>query len=222
MMRRTLELLKYDLQFISWQNHLGRFAVFSIPALLVVWSGSDVARSLACSVVLVFLGLENVYTNIFYRVPNEMDAFAVLPLSVRQLILAKNIAAVIITLPTLLVVGIIILYFALSAPSLDQLCHTMLYVVTSIFLLLHCGNRLSLWYPRREVRLDFDVLTHLVFQLMAVAVSSIPYIILHGVFGSDVLCLAFAVGSGIWWYFFSVPWAAKMFAEKRYHILEIA
>lgn len=221
-MRRTLELLKYDLRLISWQNHLGRFAVFSVPALLVVWSGSDAARSLVCSFLLVVLGLENVYTNIFYRVPNEMDAFAVLPLSVRQLILAKNIAAVIITLPTLLVVGIIILYFALSAPSLDQLCHTMLYVVTSIFVLLHCGNRLSLWYPRREVRLNFDVLTHLVFQMMAVAVSSIPYLILNGVLDSDVLCLAFAITTGMWWYFYSIPWTAKMFLEKRYQILEIA
>ncbi len=222
MMRRTLELLKYDLQFISWQNHLGRFAVFSIPALLVVWSGSDTARSLVCSVVLVFLGLENIYTNIFYRVPNEMDAFAVLPLSIRQLILAKNITAIIVTLPALLVVSVIILYLSLEMPSLDQLYHSLLCVITSIFLLLHCGNRLSLWYPRREVRLNFDVLTHLVFQMMAVAVSSIPYLVLNAVLDSKVLCVAFAVGSGIWWYFFSVPWAAKMFAEKRYHILEIA
>jgi len=221
-MKRMLQLLKYDLQFVSWQNHIARFGVFSIPVFLMAWSGSDAAMSLFYIVLLAFLGLENIYTNIFFRVPNELDVYTLLPLSYKQLILAKNIAAIIVTLPALLVVGVVILYFSLSVPSLDQLYHAMLYVVTSLFLLLHCGNVLSLKYPRRDVQLNFDVLTHLVFQLMAVAVSSVPYIVLKGIFDSDALCFIFAIASGIWWYFFSVPWTARMFVKKKFHILETA
>jgi hypothetical protein len=220
--KRMLQLLKYDLRFISWQNHLARFGVISVPMFLMVWSGSDPTRSLFYITTFVFLGLENVYTNIFFRVPNEMDSYTLLPVSYRKLIFVKNIAAIIVTLPALLVVGIITVYFSLTVPSLAQLHQMMLYVATLLFPLLHFGNVISLRYPRRYMRLDFEALVYLVFQLMAIAVSSIPYVVLKAVSDSDVPCLMFAVGGAFYWYSISVPRTARVFIEKQHQILESA
>ena len=84
------------------------------------------------------------------RTPNEFEALSVLPIRWASIVLAKNLATMIITVACLPMICIPVLYFSTDTVPAGHFIKAGLYFVSVIFPLLHAGNLQSLLHPRRH------------------------------------------------------------------------
>lgn len=218
-MDRILLLVKYDLKFLSGQLHFLRFVVFTVPIVIFMWSYAVKFHHLLYIFVLGFLTLEGVYTNAFFRLPNELERMSLFPISWRKIIVAKGVSTVLFTLPFVVLCAVVVSYASVIPPPSDSLWEGILFMLSATFPMLTFGGFLSLDYPTRRVSLNFDEAPYLVFQLIALGVSSLPFLVLKVGFGSDTACLLFSVLAAITWYFGIVPHLAVILEEREDRVL---
>lgn len=176
-----------------------RLAVLLIPAIWLALQEHMPSPFIPIFAAL-FVGLEPQYCNIFFRTPNEFEAMSVLPVGWTSIVLAKNLATLIITLACLPMISIPVLYFAPDTIPAGHFMKAGLYFVSVIFPLLHAGNLQSLLHPRRRLGWMMDDLAGGILMAAFAAVLSLPYLVLVEGVGSPSLCLLYSVGAGYFWF----------------------
>jgi hypothetical protein len=191
-----------------------RIAVLAVPAIwLSLWP--YIPSPFVPIFGALFIGLEPLYCNILFRAPNELEALSVLPLSWKRIVLAKNIAALLITLICLALLSIIVLYFATVPPPSDHYWKSVLYLGTVIFPLMHIGNSQSVQHPRRRMGWRFDDVAGGVLMGGYVVVLSIPYVLLAEGANAPLLCLPYIAAVAFVWFRRSPAETARQVTTHR-------
>jgi hypothetical protein len=219
-MKKTLRLAAFDMKFLAGGLHPLRFIVIAAPVIIFMWSYPVRFHPLFYTFVLGFAAFEGGYMNAFFRLPNELERMILFPISWRRVIIAKAISTLCLTAPLLLMSGLLVSYAAVGLPHIQVLWDGPLLFLTVSFSMVSLGQIVSLNYPRRKVFLSFDEAPYLLFQVLALAISSLPYVILKVSFESDIACLLYAVLSGFVWYFIVVPWLANRMEREQDKVLE--
>jgi hypothetical protein len=219
-MNKTLALVAYDLKFSAREFRPLRFIAIAVAVIIFMWSYSVRFHPLFYAFVLGFLSLEGLYMNAFFRLPNELERMMLFPISWHRIIIAKAISTLVLTAPFLLLSGVLISYAAVGLPPLRILWDGLLLFLSASFSMVSLGQILSIQYPRRKLFFNFDEAPYFLFQLVALAISCLPYLVLKVGFESDIACLLFAVLSGVVWYFVVVPRLANQMQREQDKVLE--
>jgi hypothetical protein len=219
-MNKTLRLAVYDLKFITKEFHFLRFVLIALAVIIFMWSYQVPFSPLFCTFVLGFATLEVVYLNSFFRLPNELERMILFPISWQTVIIAKTISTLAVTVVLLLLSGVLVSYAAVGLPPVQIIWDGLLLLLSGSFSMLTLGHILSIQYPRRRVFLNFDEAPYFLFQLVVLAISSLPYLILKMGFGSDVACLLYSALSGVIWYFVVVPRLAARMQQEQSLVIE--
>jgi hypothetical protein len=219
-MNKTLRLAVYDLKFIAMGFHFLRFILIALAVIVFMWSFQVRFSPLLYTFVLGFAALEVVYLNAFFRLPNELERMILFPISWQTIIIAKAISTLAVTAVLLLFSGTLVSYATVGLPPVQIIWDGLLLLSSGSFSILTLGHVLSIQYPRRRVFFNFDEAPYFLFQLLVLAISSLPYLILKVGFGSDVACLLYAALSGVIWYFVVVPRLAARMQQERSLVIE--
>jgi hypothetical protein len=219
-MNKTLRLAVYDLKFVAMGFHFLRFILIALAVIVFMWSFQVRFGPLLYTFVLGFAALEVVYLNAFFRLPNELERMILFPISWQTIIIAKGISTLVGTAVLLLLSGVLVSYAAVGLPPVQIIWDGLLLLLSGSFSMLTLGHILSIQYPRRKVFLNFDEAPYLLFQLVVLAVSCLPYVILKLGFGSDVACLLYCALSGVIWYLVVVPRLAARMQQEQSLVIE--
>jgi hypothetical protein len=219
-MNKTLRLAVYDLKFITMGFRFLRFILIAIAVIIFMWSYQVRFSPLLYTFILGFAALEVVYLNAFFRLPNELERMILFPISWQTVIIAKTISTLAVTVVLLLLSGVLVSYAAVGLPSVRIIWDGLLLLLSGSFSMLTLGHVLSIQYPRRKVFLNFDEAPYFLFQLVVLAISCLPYVILKVGFGSDVACLLYCALSGVVWYFVAVPRLAARMQQEQSLVIE--
>jgi hypothetical protein len=219
-MNKTLRLAVYDLKFIAMGFHFLRFILIAVVVIIFMWSFQVRFSPMLYTFVLGFASLEVVYLNAFFRLPNELERMILFPISWQTSIIAKAISTLAVTAVLLLLSGVLVSYAAVGLPPVQIIWDGLLLLLSGSFSMLTLGHVLSIQYPRRRVFLNFDEAPYFLFQLLVLAVSSVPYLILKMGFESDVACLLYSALSGVIWYFVVVPRLAARMQQEQSLVIE--
>jgi hypothetical protein len=219
-MKKTLRLVAYDLKFLAGEFHPLPFIVIAVAVIIIMWSYPVRFHPLFYTFVLGFAAIEGTYMNAFFRLPNELERMILFPISWHRIIIAKAISTLVLTAPFLLLSGILVSYAAVGLPPAQILWNGLLLFLSASFSMVSLGHILSIQYPRRKVFFNFDEAPYFLFQILALAISCLPYLILKVGFESDIACLLYSVLSGFVWYFVVVPRLADRVQLEQDKILE--
>lgn len=196
---RTRALITLELRRFFSSPWSLRLAVLVVPAVyLALWQ--HMPSPFIPVFAALFIGLEPQYCNIFYRTSNEFEALSVLPVRWTEIILAKNLATILITLLCLPIVSVLVLFFSPDVVPAGQFLRAGLYLGSVIFPMLHAGNLQSLQHPRRHMGWRMDDLAGAVLVAGFMAVFSIPYFVLVELAGAPLLCLLYTGAAGYFWF----------------------
>lgn len=191
-----------------------RLAVLAIPAIwLSLWPYSP--SPFVPVFAALFVALEPQYCNILFRAPNELEALTVLPLSWKRVVLAKNVATLVITVICLVLMSIVVLYFAPMPPPPAHYGKAALYLGSVVFPLMQIGNMQSVQHPRRQVGWTFDDFAGAVLMAGFVAVLSVPYLVLAEGANAPLLCLPYIAAVGFIWFRRSLAGTARHVTTHR-------
>ena len=185
-------------QFFRHPRCMHLFPLLGLGVFLSAWV-YPVASPFLPVVVVVFGGLELQFNNIFFRSPNELVALSLFPTTWQGVVLAKNIAAVIVAVFVFVVGSMTFLYFYAGNVTGTQMRDVLLYMATVLFPILHLGNMRSLDFPRRESGFRMDDFIEFLWMLATLGVVSIPYFLLRKVSGGSIICIVYALGGFIYW-----------------------
>jgi hypothetical protein len=219
-MNKTVRLAMYDLKFTAKGFHFLRFILIAVVVIIFMWSYQVRFSSLLYTFVLGFAAIEVVYLNAFFRLPNELERMILFPISWQTIITAKAISTLAVTAVLLLLSGVLVSYAAVGLPPVQIIWDGLLLLLSGSFSMLTLGHILSIQYPRRRVFLNFDEAPYFLFQLLVLAVSSVPYLILKMGFESDVACLLYSALSSVIWYFVVVPRLAARMLQEQSAVIE--
>ena len=219
-MKKILALVAYDLKFSAREFRPLPFIVIAVAVVIFMWSHSIRFHPLFYIFVLGFASLEGLYMNAFFRLPNELERMMLFPISWHRIIIAKATSTFVLTVPFLLLSGVLISYAAVGLPALQILWDGLLLLLSVSFSMVSLGQILSIQYPRRKLFFNFDEAPYFLFQLVALAISCLPYLVLKVSLESDIACLLYAVLSGVVWYFVVVPRLANQMQREQDKVLE--
>ena len=169
---------------------------------------------------VVFAGLESQYNNILFRTPNEFQAFSLFPVKWKPVVLAKNLAAVLITLLVCCAVAIPTLYFSPVVVTPHDVTQALLYLLTVVFPLLHAGNLRSVQHPRPEAGLGTDDIAECGVTVVIAGIASIPYLVIIALPYSSLLCLMYAAVLSAYWFGVSVPATAATIGKGQQRLCQ--
>jgi len=219
-MKKALKLVAYDVKFLAGEFHPPRFIVIAAAVIIFMWSYPVHLHPLVYAFSLGFAVLEGGYMNAFFRLPTELERMILFPISWQRVIIAKAISTLLVTAPFLLVSGVLVCYAAVDLPPIQILWDGLLLLMSASFSSVSLGQMLSIQYPRRKVFFNFDEAPYLLFQLVALAISCLPYLVLRVGFDSDIACLLYTALSGVVWYFVVVPRLANRLQGEQHKVLE--
>lgn len=210
---KTRALIHVELRrFFAFPWNL-RLALLIIPAVwFALWEHTP--SPFIPIFALLFIGLESQYCNIFFRTPNEFEALSVMPVSWREIILAKNLANMLITLLCLPMATVLVVYFSPDSVSAGHFLKAGLYLVSVIFPLLHAGNLQSWVHPRRRVGWRMDDLAGGVLMGIFTAVFSLPYLLLVEAAGAPLFCVLYSLVAGYFWFSRSLNETARRVTQR--------
>ena len=163
----------------------------------------------------VFAGLEPQFNNILYRTPREFDAMSLLPVDWRVVVAAKNAAAVVTLVGTMIPCTAVLAYFSPLPLAARDLAAGFIHVLSMVFPLLILGNLHSVEHPRRIVGVGPGDIAEAVLMILGVAAASIPFLLAAG---TDLPLL----WTGLWtlagalvWWTWSIPRTAARIVNER-------
>jgi hypothetical protein len=219
-MKKVLRLVNYDLKLLATDFRPLRFIVIAAAVTIFMWSYPVHFHPLVYAFALGFAAVEGGYMNAFFRLPNELERMILFPISWQSVIIAKAFSTLLLTVPVLLLSGILVSYAAVGLPSIQILWDGVLLLLSTSFSMVSLGHILSIQYPRRKVFFNFDEAPYFLFQILALAVSSLPWLILKVRLESDTACLLYTALSGVVWYFVVVPRLANRLQREQHKVLE--
>jgi hypothetical protein len=196
-----------DLRRCFGPRHLPTYAVMTVAGVLLVVQRGDLSPCISAMIVTLS-ALEFQFNNLLYRSPSELEALTILPVSWKEVILAKNLATITAVLALGIVTTVCLLFFSPRSPDAAQYLDALLFVWTVIFPLLCLGNLRSVEEPRRGGRAGNGLILAAGMALV-VCVCAIPYVILRTFAGSSLACIIGGAAGGWFWLRRSIPSTAK-------------
>jgi hypothetical protein len=147
--------------------------------------------------LVVWFGLDRQYSNILFSSPHEVRALALFPPRWRELVLGKNLAAILLTAFVFAFVSIVTLYFSPRIISFSEIAMAVLYGASVEFPLLALGNLRSIQSPRPRGGLITSDMVEGCITLVLAGVCSIPYAVFVLALEEPLLCLLYALGT-VW------------------------
>jgi hypothetical protein len=190
------------------------FGVFFVPAIY------PDASPFVPIIFVVFSGLELQYDNLLFRTGNELEAYLLLPVSWERVVIAKNLAAVVLTIIIFLITSMSLLYFSPTTIILTDLKDALLYLSTIIFPLIHFGNTQSVRNPRRISGLQINDLVEAIWMLLNVLILSAPYYLIIKLIEMPILCLVYSVITILIWRHRSVGKTAEYIKKNQYKLCQ--
>ncbi len=163
-------------------------------------------------VMVAFSGLEPQFSNMLFRTPHELESLAILPVRWKDVVTAKNIAALILLALVITLTSATILYFTPTPTPLQDYWTATLYFLTVALPVTHLGNRRSVRYPRRITGWQYNDLIGIVEMLINVVVLSIPFLVLVDM---PLLCLVYSFGTILFWWFHSIPHTVGLIEKRK-------
>ena len=170
--------------------------------------------SVAPVLIVVLSGLELQFNNILFRTSREFETLVMFPISWRHVVVAKNLAAIVLMILFLILVSMALLYFYPDSLSLGRVGNVGIYSWTILFPLIHVGNMRSIQNPRRESGLRFTDFIEALWMTGTVAIISIPYFLFMRLMDLPILCFAYGIATLFFWYCVSVPKAATLIGKE--------
>ena len=164
---------------------------------------------------VVFAGLEAQFNNILFRTPREFDALSLFPVPWKTIVVAKNLATVIVTFVVSGVVAIPTLYFSPVVVTPSAAAHSLLYLATVIFPMLHAGNLRSVQRPRRNAGWRSDDVAEGFIAVATAGLLSLPYFLFLALPFPEILCSVYVFAMGFIWLRVSVTATATMIEKER-------
>lgn len=207
-------LLKLELQeFFVHRRSLHFVPLAMCGVFLSAWI-YPVGSPFVPVVLVVVVGLELQFNNIFYRSPMELDAMSLFPISWREIILIKNVATILLLLMLCVLSSMTFLYFSPERITLSHVTESLMYLSTIVFPLLQFGNTQSVRRPRRESGLQINDFIEAVWTLINVAFLSAPFFIFRDMVGMSELSFVYAALTWFLWYRFSLPRTADRIQQE--------
>jgi hypothetical protein len=194
-----------DLRRCFGSRHLPTYAVMTAAGVLLVVQRGDLSPCISAMIVTLS-ALEFQFNNLLYRSPSELEALTILPVSWKEVILAKNLATITAVLALSIVTTVCLLFFSPRSPDAAQYLDALLFVWTVIFPLLCLGNLRSVEEPRTGGGSGLILAAGMV---LVVCVCAIPYVILRTFAGSPLACVIEGAAGGWFWLRRSIPSTAK-------------
>jgi hypothetical protein len=166
-------------------------------------------------VIVVAAGLELEFNNIFFRTPNEVKAMLMFPIPAVRIILAKNIATLLLALGVAAAASMALLYFSPAHIGPGQLASVAFYLPSVLFSLLVIGNERSIRNPRPRCGLQMNDLLETIWMLVYLGLVSIPFFFCSAVVDLPVLGLAYGIATALYWYRISIPRTAARYEHER-------
>jgi hypothetical protein len=190
-----------DLRRCFGPRHLPTYAVMTAAGVLLVVQRGDLSPCISAMIVTLS-ALEFQFNNLLYRSPSELEALTLLPVSWKEVILAKNLATITAVLALSIVTTVCLLFFSPRSPDVAQYLDALLFVWTVIFPLLCLGNLRSAEEPRTG---GGNGLILAAGMVLVVCVCAIPYVILRTFAGSPLACVIEGAACGWFWLRRSIP-----------------
>jgi hypothetical protein len=195
-------------QFLAHPRCLHLIPLLPAGIMLVLWS--QFTYSILAVILVVLVTLEPQFQNILFRTKNEFESLQILAVDWRIVILAKNLAALVLFLLLFVLVAATTLFFAPKPVNVLHIAAGLLYASTILFPLFHVGNLRSIQHPRRISGWQTDDLAGAVELLIYVAILSLPYLILTSMLESLLLTVLYSIAGAIFWWRHSLPTMAQL------------
>jgi hypothetical protein len=144
-------------------------------------------------------------TNTLFHQEQEFLQLQVLAVNWTRVVVTKNLATMMVWLGTCTVLCVPNMYFAVQPPGSADVAGFGLYTATIIFPLLIFGNSRSIESPQRSASSGFPELAGSVLALIALAIVSVPYLVLSALDAPWFLATLYAVATAVLWRRGSVP-----------------
>ncbi len=168
-------------------------------------------------VMVLYMGLENLFNNIFGRSDSEILSFFLLPVDIRQIILVKNLNIIILLglIFTPLLTGFYLFWDITSS----YIFNIVRYFLSTIFLLVISGNIISVLIPSGKNHKERLSPSYLFLSGMTLMVISIPYWIINILLDNKLYFILLFIATGICWYYFSINFTAKLIQNRKSKIM---
>ncbi|HLX13413.1 MAG TPA: hypothetical protein VKS81_11425 [Bacteroidota bacterium] len=166
-------------------------------------------------IAAIVCGLELQFDNILFRSPNEYFILTVYPIDREILVLAKNLAAITITLFCLAASSAFLFYFSPVESAKREITEVILSFLVVVFPLLHVGNLRSIDNPRPQSGWRVRDFVETLWMGGSLAIALIPYLVFVYVIDFPLLCIVYSAGAGAFWYFTSIPKAVNRLGREQ-------
>jgi len=214
MNRQITVLLQMEVKELFAQQRIFHFLPLLVAGMFFISWIYHVGSPLAPIIVIVVAGLEPQFNNILFRSPNELQALGVFPCQWRDVIFAKNLAALLLFILFLFLTSMNLLYFSPETITAGHLESGVLYILTVVFPLLHTGNTQSLRRPRMHSGLLLEDLVQAIWMCVNLLLLSVPFFVLSLFPYMWISCLVYCALSGFVWYEFSLKRSAAILSEQ--------
>jgi len=219
--KRLFLLVRWEVrQFFASQTNL-RFLLLLPPAVfLALWP--YIGSPFTPAFLAVFIGMEPQYNNILYRTPREFESLSLFPLDFSVVVLAKNLATIVLTVVLAPAFSVIIGYFSPTPIGQQEIFPAALYLLSVLFPLLTAGNHRSLHSPRRVTGVSLNDAGEAVVTIVLLAVFSLPFFVFVTLMGTPHWCLLYSAAAGFFWYRNSVRDTARRIHQQRLRLCQTA
>jgi len=185
--------------------------------LLVYFSEMNKAFLLYFTTVFLLFLYETIINNMYAKAKNEFWIYNILPLSYNQILLAKNISAVICTLFPIISLNIILTF--LLKLSLIQFAKSICFIMPTLTILLTIGNYHSIRSQIGEDKRDDLSLNYPFIHQLSLLFSIVFYFLLTKVIKKEIYLISYMIFS-ILIYISTLKIFLNLLLKKKYQILE--
>ena len=168
-------------------------------------------------VMVLYMGFENLFNNIFGRSDSEILSYFLLPVDIKQIIFAKNLN--IIILAGLMFIPMMTGFYIFWDITGSYIFNILCYFLSTIFLLVASGNLISVFIPPGKHHKDRLSFSYLFLSGMTLMVISIPYFIVNILFDNNLYFIPLYIITGMCWYLFSLNFTAKLIQNRKAKIV---
>ena len=219
--RRLSSLVRWEIrQFFANRTNLKCLLLLPPAVFLALWP--YIGSPFVPVFLALFIGLEPQYSNILYRTTREFESLSLFPLDFSVVVLAKNLATVVLTVALAPLFAVIIAYFSPAEISQPEIGKAAMYLLSVVFPLLASGNHRSLHSPRRLTGVSLNDAAEAVVTIVIVAGCSLPFLVFVTLMGAPGWCLLYSAAAGVSWYRYSVRYTGQAIHQQRFRLCQAA
>jgi hypothetical protein len=206
-------MIGHALRGMAATGHLLRAVPLALLApLLSLWP--YIGSPFAPAAIATMLTLEPFYNNSLNIWHGQLTAGVILPVDLIRTIRQRNIALIILTWGCAALFATMVSYVQPEPPDGTDLGSFALYLASLQFPLLILGNSISWQQIRARSRWTLEDAAAAILMVIGGGVASLPWFLLAGLPGDDLLLLVYTAGTGVLWWRYAIPRTASIIHER--------